>query len=232
MASDRLDDDEKPSPYRPYTPSYLVSLCLVSVIWLPVPLSWVYVVYSLYTGRVWNYSSTRLGLFIAALVEVRQIGFYNPFICSPGSRFFSPCTSITWRERSMHLAPEAVMETYPTCKRPLLACFRRVSQTCQLMAMTKTSQAHQRNPSLPWSVMITERSTLETLSGLGLGEGLGQKFACIRYFLPALCPNPCSTFLHGRFINGSTGPCTMRLCLLAMNCPTLIGCCWMTRHYC
>jgi hypothetical protein len=50
---------------------YLTLVGAVSPIWSIVPLSWAYVVYNLYIGRIWLATFPKQAFFAAALIEVR-----------------------------------------------------------------------------------------------------------------------------------------------------------------
>jgi hypothetical protein len=67
-----VDIAELPAPTRRRTLSfYVVLLFLVLPFWLAIPLAWVFVTYSLHTGKIWTYGVKDLVLFVFALAEVR-----------------------------------------------------------------------------------------------------------------------------------------------------------------
>lgn len=68
---DVVDIAESPVPTRRRTLSfYLVLLFLVLPFWSVIPLAWVFVVYSLRTGRIWTYAIKGQISFAIALAEV------------------------------------------------------------------------------------------------------------------------------------------------------------------
>lgn len=67
------DVAEKLVPQRPYTRDfYPVLLCVVLPLGSIVPSAWCFVVYSLYTGKIWLYTPPKLVMFSVALCEVRN----------------------------------------------------------------------------------------------------------------------------------------------------------------
>lgn len=52
---------------------YLVLALVVVPIFAITPASWCYVVYSLYTGSIWNFTSRQYAFFAAAVAEVRPL---------------------------------------------------------------------------------------------------------------------------------------------------------------
>lgn len=68
------DIAEVAHPRRPRDTSFYAVLILAVIpIWSIVPLSWVFVLYALRTGKIWSYTWIGQALFALALVEVRFI---------------------------------------------------------------------------------------------------------------------------------------------------------------
>ncbi|TRM67722.1 hypothetical protein BD626DRAFT_479629 [Schizophyllum amplum] len=67
----KKDIAEEPLAHRPYTTSfYAVLLLLVAPLWAAVPLAWLFVIYTLRTGKLYTVSWTYTALFVLALCEV------------------------------------------------------------------------------------------------------------------------------------------------------------------
>ncbi|KAJ3570200.1 hypothetical protein NP233_g4560 [Leucocoprinus birnbaumii] len=65
------DVSELPAPARRRTLSfYVVLLGLVLPFWSAIPLAWTFVIYSLYTGKIWSYANRGRFTFAFALAEV------------------------------------------------------------------------------------------------------------------------------------------------------------------
>lgn len=65
------DISESQEPQRKRDSSFYVALfCAVLPLWSVVPASWLFVVYSLYTGRIWHYGVSGIVIFSLALGEV------------------------------------------------------------------------------------------------------------------------------------------------------------------
>lgn len=54
---------------------YFVLIFFVLPFWSVIPLAWAFVIYSLYTGRIWLYAKGGLALFGLALAEVGLVLF-------------------------------------------------------------------------------------------------------------------------------------------------------------
>jgi hypothetical protein len=65
------DPTESPVPSRPRQTSFYVAfVTAVLPLWSIVPASWLFVIYSLHTGRIWVYGVAGWTLFSLALCEV------------------------------------------------------------------------------------------------------------------------------------------------------------------
>ncbi|TFK75836.1 hypothetical protein BDN72DRAFT_785882 [Pluteus cervinus] len=73
---------EKPYPVHRYTLDfYLLLLLVVLPLWSLVPLSWGFVLFSVYTGSYWQHSWTRCAFVLAALCEVVFSAYYYYLSC-------------------------------------------------------------------------------------------------------------------------------------------------------
>ncbi|KAI0034072.1 hypothetical protein K488DRAFT_77450 [Vararia minispora EC-137] len=66
---------------------YAALVLFVGPLWSIVPLSWIFVLYSLFTGAVWQYHAPRLALFIFAVAEV----FFSVHYASCSRLVSGPC---------------------------------------------------------------------------------------------------------------------------------------------
>lgn len=123
----RLTDiAEVAHPRRPRDMSFYAVLILAVIpIWSIVPLSWVFVLYALRTGKIWSYTWIGQALFALALVEVRFIALScQQLEHALGTKSLTRCCrsssvfiTTTLRERS-RLQLSLTTATSPSCRRP------------------------------------------------------------------------------------------------------------------
>ena len=94
---------------RPTISYYLVLALVVIPFRAVTPASWCYVVYCLYTGAIWTFTSRQCALFIAALAEVGPLLDSNVTSDDQPRAHTSRCssvyTTIIWRNSSLDPPP-------------------------------------------------------------------------------------------------------------------------------
>ncbi|RDB22664.1 hypothetical protein Hypma_010101 [Hypsizygus marmoreus] len=171
-----VDSAEYHTQSRRRTPSfYVVLFCLVIPVWSSIPLSWLFVLYVLWSGTIWSFAWPARTLFVVALSEVffsvyhfhlsRAVSGTVPFAVGDLTDIHIAVKRLLTTGLA-HLPVNATDEDMIQLEPddPLAVDFRNTMRTWFRKAPWSSVKLHEVRKWLYWSIFNADMPPLETLS--------------------------------------------------------------------